>query len=217
MNESNSNVNNNVIENQETFKQEVMVAAKAEITVVDQTSYAAANDLIARLQTVRKEVVARFADPKKKAAEAHKAVCALEKSFLEPVDEKIGLLKDSTTRWYAAEQRRIEAEAERQRKEAEALAALSAEAEDAGDTDTAAEAVAAAAMAQASVTVMPKVAGTSMREVWKAVVVDVSQLPREYMIVNQSMLDKMAQATKGAVPIPGVKFEKTFINSTRSK
>lgn len=207
----------NIIEKQDEFKQEVMVAAQAEITVVDQVTYAAANDLIARLQGVRKEVVARFADPKKKAAEAHKAVCELEKSFLAPVDEKIRLLKTSTTNWYAAEQRRIAAEEERKRKEAEELAALSAEAESSGDIATAAEAVAAAAIAQATVTVMPKVAGTSMREVWKAVVVDVSQLPREYMIVNQSMLDKMAQATKGAVPIPGVRFEKTYVNATRAK
>ena len=207
----------NIIEKQDEFKQEVMVAAQAEITVVDQVTYAAANDLIARLQGVRKEVVARFADPKKKAAEAHKAVCELEKSFLAPVDEKIRLLKTSTTNWYAAEQRRIAAEEERKRKEAEELAALSAEAESSGDIATAAEAVAAAAIAQATVTVMPKVAGTSVREVWRAVVVDVSQLPREYMIVNQSMLDKMAQATKGAVPIPGVRFEKTYVNATRAK
>ena len=207
----------NIIEKQEEFKQEVMVAAKADITVVDQATYAAANNLIARLQSVRKEVVARFADPKKKAAEAHKAVCELEKSFLAPVDEKIRLLKTSTTNWYTAEQRRIEAEAERKRKEAEELAALSAEAEAQGDADTAAEAVAAAALAEATVTAMPKCTGTSMREVWKAVVVDVSQLPRQYMIVNQSMLDKMAQATKGAVPVPGVRFEKTYVNATRAK
>ena len=207
----------NIIDKQEEFKQEVMVAAKADITVVDQATYAAANNLIARLQSVRKEVVARFSDPKKKAAEAHKAVCELEKSFLAPVDEKIRLLKNSTTNWWAAEQRRIAAEAERKRREAEELAALSAEAEAQGDADTAAEAVAAAAMAEATVTAMPKVAGTSMREVWKAVVTDVSKLPREYMIVNQSMLDRMAQATKGAVPVPGVRFEKTYVNATRAK
>ena len=211
------NTNTNIIEHQDEFRQEVMVAAKADITVVDQATYTAANNLIARLQSVRKEVVARFADPKKKAAEAHKAVCELEKSFLAPVDEKIRLLKTSTTNWYTAEQRRIEAEAERKRKEAEELAALSAEAEAQGDADTAAEAVAAAALAEATVTAMPKCAGTSMREVWKAVVTDVSQIPREYMIVNQSALDKIAQATKGTLPIPGVRFEKTYINSTRAK
>lgn len=206
-----------LIERQAELKQEVTAAAQVEISVVDQMSFAAANDLIGRLQTVRKEVVARFADPKKKAAEAHKAVCELEKSFLAPVDEKIRLLKDSTTNWYAAEQKRIAAEEERKRKDAEALAALSAEAEESGETALAAEAVVAAALEQATVTVMPKCAGTSMREVWKAVVEDIAKIPREYLIVNQAMLDKVAQATKGAIPIPGVRFEKTFVNATRAK
>ena len=109
----------NIIDKQEEFKQEVMVAAKADITVVDQATYAAANNLIARLQSVRKEVVARFAAPKKKAAEAHKSICALEKEFLNPVDQQISNFKRATERWYLAEQNRIRAEEERKRKEAE--------------------------------------------------------------------------------------------------
>lgn len=206
-----------LIERQAELKQEVTAAAQAEIAVVDQVSFSAANDMIGRLQTIRKEVVERFAGPKKKAAEAHKAVCELEKSFLSPVDEKIRLLKNATTNWYAAEQKRIAAEEERKRKDAEALAALSAEAEESGETALAAEAVVAAALEQATVTVMPKCAGTSMREVWKAVVEDIAKIPREYLIVNQAMLDKVAQATKGAISIPGVRFEKTFVNATRAK
>lgn len=206
-----------LIERQAELKQEVTAAAQAEIAVVDQVSFSAANDMIGRLQTIRKEVVERFSGPKKKAAEAHKAVCELEKSFLSPVDEKIRLLKNATTNWYAAEQKRIAAEEERKRKDAEALAALSAEAEESGETALAAEAVVAAALEQATVTVMPKCAGTSMREVWKAVVEDIAKIPREYLIVNQAMLDRVAQATKGAIPIPGVRFEKTFVNATRAK
>ena len=206
-----------VIEREEELRAEVMAAARPEIAVVDQASYAAANDLIGRLQTVRKEVVARFADPKRKAAEAHKAVCELEKSFLSPVDEKIRALKGSTTAWYAAEQQRIAAEEERRRIEAEEMAGLAADAEAAGDTDTAAAAVMEAALAQASVSVVPKVAGTSMREVWRAVVVNAAELPREYLVPNQRLLDDMAKATKGAVPVPGVRFERTYVNSTRAK
>ena len=207
----------NIIEQQEQFRTEVLTAAKAEIAVVDQQTYVAANGLISKLQGVKKEVTARFAKPKKKAADAHKAVCELEKSFLAPVEDAIRRLKDQTTRWYAAEQERIRAEEERRRKEAEELAALAAEAEAAGDSETAAEAVVAAVVESATVTAMPKVAGTSMREVWHAVVVDITKIPREYLIVDQSMLDRVATATKGAVPIPGVRFEKTYINATRAK
>ena len=207
----------NVIEKQEEFKQEVMATAKAEIVVIDQETYVAANDYIGKLQTIRKEVVARFKDPKSKAAEAHKAICELEKSFLAPVDEKIKLLKDSTTAWYAAEQQRKEAEAERQRKEAEQLVALAAEAESAGDEQTAAEAVFEAVMAKAEVSAMPKCTGTSMREVWTAVVTDENKVPREYLMVNMTALNALAKATKGKINITGVKFEKTFVNATRSK
>lgn len=207
----------NIIQNQDEFKQEIMAQAKADITVVDQASFIVANDLIGKLQTIRKEVIARFKDPKAKAAAAHKAVCELEKSFLAPVEEKIILLKDSTTAWYAAEQRRLEAEAERQRNESEEYAELAADAESNGDSDTATAAVFEAVMAKAAVTVMPKAPGTAMREIWKAVVVDESKVPREYLTVNLGALEAVAKATKGKAAIPGVKFEKAYINSTRSK
>lgn len=209
--------NTSMVENQAQLRAEVQNVCAAEIIVVDQDTYVQANDLIGKLQTVRKEVVARFADPKKKAAEAHKAICALEKDFLNPLDSRISALKNSTTNWYAAEQARIRAEEDRKRREAEEAARLAAEAEAQGETEMAQEAVIEATMAQASVSVMPKVKGTSMREVYRAVVVDVNALPREYMMPNQAMIDKVVQSTKGALQIPGVRIEKTYINSTRAK
>ena len=56
-----------------------------------------------------------------------------------------------------------------------------------------------------------------MREVWKAVIVDINAIPREYLVVNQAALDKVAQATRGAIVIPGVKMVKTYINSTKAQ
>lgn len=206
-----------MVEHQSELKAEVSAVVAVEIAVTNQETYAAANDQIGKLQTVRKAIVERFSDPKKKAAEAHKAICALEKTFLNPVDERITALKNSTTRWYAAEQARIKAEEDRKRREAEELAKLAAEAEAQGDVETAEEAVVEAAMAEANVTYMPKVKGTSMREVWRAVVEDEAQVPREYLMVNQSALDAVAKATKGAIKIPGVRFKKSYINSTRAK
>lgn len=208
---------NIIIEHQDELKNEVAGAVSADFKVVDQATYAKANDYIAGLQKLKKEVIARFAEPKKKADEAHKAVRALERSFLDPINDKIDALKDATESWYKAEILRITAEEERRRKAAAELVDLAADAEASGDGATAAEAVAAAVMEDATVSVIPKCAGTTMREVWKAVVTDVTQLPREYMIVNQSALDKVAQATKGALKIPGVRFEKSYINSTKAR
>lgn len=211
------NTQQEIIPNQAELEQEVSAVVAVEIAVTNQESYIAANDQIGKLQTLRKNIVAEFADTKKAAAEAHKRVCALEKKFLDPVDQRITAFKNATTRWYAAEQARIRAEEERKRREAEEAARLAAEAEQAGEEEMALEAVAEAAAAEASVTVMPKVKGTSMREVFKAVVVDINALPREYMIPNQAALDRVVQATKGTIQIPGVRIEKSYINSTRAK
>lgn len=208
---------NIIIEHQDELKNEVAGAVSADFQVVDQATYAKANDYIAGLQKLKKEVIARFAEPKKKADEAHKAVRALERSFLDPINDKIDALKDATESWYKAEMLRIAAEEERRRKAAAELVDLAADAEASGDGETAADAVAAAVMEDAAVTVLPKCAGTSIREVWKAVVTDINQIPREYMIVNQAALDKIAQATKGALQIPGVRFERNYINSTRAR
>jgi len=211
------NTQQEIIPNQAELEQEVSAVVAVEIAVTNQESYIAANDQIGKLQTLRKNIVAEFADTKKAAAEAHKRVCALEKKFLDPVDQRITAFKNATTRWYAAEQARIRAEEERKRREAEEAARLAAEAEQAGEEELALEAVAEAAAAEASVTVMPKVKGTSMREIYRAVVVDINELPREYMIPNQAALDRVVQATKGAIQIPGVRIEKSYINSTRAK
>lgn len=48
--------------------------------------------------------------------------------------------------------------------------------------------------------------GVSYRDKWTALVVDINLVPREYMIVNQSALDKVAAVTKGSIQIAGVKF-----------
>jgi len=204
------------METQLELQKEINALVQSEIEVIDQPSFALANGLISRLQAQKKKVVEFFADPKKKAADAHKAIVNAEKAMLTPVETRINALKCATTRWYAAEQQRIAAEEEKARKEAESMAALAAEAEESGDSETAQEAIIAATLAQATVSVMPKSKGTAMRELWSAVVVDPSLVPREYLIVNQKALDALARATKGSVTIPGVKFEKTFVNSTRA-
>ena len=57
--------------------------------------------------------------------------------------------------------------------------------------------------------------GVSYREQWSAEVIDIDQLPRSYMIPNQQALDKIAQATRGTIQIPGVKFTSKKILASR--
>ena len=67
---------------------------------------------------------------------------------------------------------------------------------------------------QVQVQAPPKVtaAGTSFRSVWKFKVVDLAQVPREYMILNEQMVGALARSTKGAMTIPGIEIyeEKTI-------
>jgi colicin import membrane protein len=51
-----------------------------------------------------------------------------------------------------------------------------------------------------------KVAGQARVTTWHARILDPMLVPREYLIVNEAALQKVAQATKGAIQIPGVEF-----------
>lgn len=51
-----------------------------------------------------------------------------------------------------------------------------------------------------------KVAGISNTSKWVAKVVDISKVPRKYMLVDQKTLDAIAKASKDLIKIPGVEF-----------
>lgn len=203
--------------NEQEIRQELATMPGAEIVITNDEMYQLAGDYLREIATVKKNIKARFADPKKKAAEAHKAICNLENDLLSQVTIRENEIRQKMTAYYEAEQRRIAAEAERKRKEAEAVAQLAMEAEAAGETEMAQEATVMAALEQSSVTVAPKAAGISMRDVWEAVVTDKSKVPLEYMEVNLSALNSIARATKGTLNIPGVQFVKKTVSSVRAK
>ena len=168
----NETIEPEVVENQSELKNEIQVATATEIKVIDQKTYESANERIGLLQGLKKRVEDFFKPMKQKAQDAHKQICQQEKEQLSPILTAIEGLKQKTIAYYAAEQQRIAAEQERQRKAAEELAALAAEAETQGDTETATEAVGLAAVEEAKVTYSPSAKGTSMREVWRAEVID---------------------------------------------
>jgi len=60
-----------------------------------------------------------------------------------------------------------------------------------------------------------KVKGLSTRKEWYAEVVDFTALPNEYKIANETMLNKMAKATKDAVKVPGVVFKSRDVMASR--
>jgi len=56
------------------------------------------------------------------------------------------------------------------------------------------------------ITVETKAKGTYEVEIWKFRVVDFEKIPREYLIVNEKMLNEIARQTKGTKNIPGIEF-----------
>lgn len=190
---------------------------KTDIVVFDQQSYEAAGAMLQQIAKIKKGIQAEFAEPKKKAHEAHKALTALEKRFLDFASQGEAELRSKMEHYWQAEQARLAAEEERKRIEAEKQMQIAADAEAAGDTETAQIATALAAMEESTVTVAPKAAGVAMRETWVAKVIDKSKVPLEYMEVNMSALNAVAKATKGKISIPGVEFEKQVVSSVRAK
>lgn len=97
-------------------------------------------------------------------------------------------------------------EEEKQRKALEARAQKAAEK---GNAEKAAElAEKAKEVHVAAPVVLSEVAETKNkpRQVWKYRITAINEVPREYMIANDTMLGSVARATKGILLIPGVEF-----------
>lgn len=107
-------------------------------------------------------------------------------------------------------------EAERQRKLLEKKAEKAEEKGDAGKADElrqqATEVIAPVARVESFV---PKVAGMSTSTVWKYRITDEKLIPREYLVVNETMIGQVARATKGTLAIPGVEIYAEEIKSVR--
>jgi len=148
--------------------------------------------------------------------EAKARVMDLFRRPLELLGQAEALLKRAMLGFQQAqEQKRREAEAEARRVAAAEQERLRKEAEKAARAAEKKGNVEAAEQLRANVPVVPvptvaieapKVKGISTRTVWKARVLDANKVPRQYLVVNEKMLNDLAQATKGAVAVDGVEF-----------
>jgi len=167
------------------------------------------------LDESKKKIMEFFNKPKEYLASAEKSI----KSAM------IGW-QNEQTRIRQAEQERLakiqQEETNRLRLEAEAESARIAQLKTQADKIAAAEKVAeltqqAEAVAEQEAIIIPEpepVKGLSKRKVWKFEVVDISQLPAEYLISDDKMIGQMIRATQGKVPISGVRIysEDTIIS-----
>ena len=213
-------------------------AAKAHgLRIVDAGGCVNASQLLKSIKALRAEVAAWFAphvdaamETKRKAEAARKALVDEKDRMEAPLVDAETIVKRSLLAWETAqeqirrdEERRLQAEAQRQ---AEALtldvaAAMELEAQAAQDPEMLQEAQDLLAQpTEAPVvsvkTSVPKVAGVTYRDNWKAhdqidmkklaAAVAAGTVPVTFLIANMPALHNFARATKGTAEVPGVKF-----------
>lgn len=201
----------------QVIKSEVapVVDQAASMVVNSAESYGSASDFLKRVKQAQNRVTAFFAPMKQKAYEAHRAITAQESETLKPLQQAEATVKRIMSEYYQAqeririaEQQKAQAAAdeaarkERERLEREASKLKTPELRE-QRMEKAAQVI--APMIQVA-TAVPVISGQQVRKTWKAVVVNVDLVPREYMVVNEQALQAFARATKGAVKIPGVQF-----------
>lgn len=173
-----------------------------EISVTSDEEYAEAGNFVLGCKQLIAKIKGDFSEPKRKADEAHKAITAMEKRTLAPVEQAMSmaggvalaykreqdrLAREEADR-IAAEQRKLEEE--RRLKEAEELEAK-------GKTEEAEAVIAAPIVAPRPtkfVSPAPRVAGLSTKKQWKARIVDPGKVMFNYRLPDAVLINRKVQS-----------------------
>jgi len=208
------------------IRQEVapVVAQAGALVVQTPEQYEGAAVFLKVVKGAQKKVTDFFGPIKAAAHAAWKKTTEGEAVLLKPLTDAEATIKRKMLTFAQveeekrqAEQRRLQAAAdeaarkERERLEKEAAKLKTPELREARLEQAAM--VAAPVVTVASV--RPVVAGQSLRKTWKARVVNLAIVPREWLVVNEPALQAFARSTKGAVQIAGVEmYEETGLASS---
>ena len=158
------------------------------------------------IEESKKKIIALFNKPLEFLAGAESSI---KRAMVNWQNEQEKLRRAEEAR--LAEIQRVEAEKLRIRAEKEAAKADSLKTEK-GREAAAARAEELAAQAEITAAIAPvveskieEVFGISTRKVWKYEIIDLTILPREYMIPDESYIGKIVRASQGKKEIPGVK------------
>jgi len=188
------------LEQIETQALTTLDSAKA-LTVTNAEEYTAAGEFILGAKALVDKIKSEFAEPKKKAFEAHKAIVAMEANALAPVNQAINAVSSTALAWKREEDRKAKEEHDRQealrraameKQKLEEAAAL----EQWGETQAAEqklrEAISPIRPAKFE-SVAPKVAGLSTRQQWKARILAPSKVNRAYCLPDQTLVNRAVQ------------------------
>jgi hypothetical protein len=134
---------------------------------------------------------------------------------IEIIDQGVIIFSDEQDRKARELQAKADQEARLAREKAEARA-RELEAQGKTERAQAMQAKADAVIAPVIIPATPKVAGQGIREIWDFEIVESSLIPRQYLIPDDAMIRKIANATKGKLDIPGIKIVSRKIVSGKS-
>ncbi len=183
------------------------------IAVTDMATLARANAVRKAIGEKQKSIAAQLAKPKQWADSLHKWFCSLERAALAPLQildnyerAQITAFNDEMTRVRVAREQAI-AEARRLADQARATSEAAA-LERAGEHQLAAAVVAEAIAAPPPHVVLPNEvkAVQSFRRRWTFEVVDESEVPRDFCVIDTVKLGRYAVAMKDSAKVPGVRF-----------
>jgi len=225
---SNILVNIDTVKEQKKTSDVPALCQKAELVISNQSDYETASTILQEVKSRYKELDSQRKGITKPIDIAKKTVMELFKTPLELLEKAESKIKSLMIAYTNVQERKAREEQARLQKLADAEAARQkkildekiARAEASGKTEKAEE------LQMQKETVIPTIApvvapqietprGVSYRDQWSAEVIDINLIPREYLIANISALNKVAQATKGTLAIPGVKFNVEKILTSR--
>lgn len=211
------------MENKELEKKVMALPArvKREIQVKDQDSLSRANQGLLYIKKLKKEIKETFRPIKEKAKATLKEATAQEKRFLAPLEEPEEYLREEVKNYLDKQERiRKEAEEKAQKEKEEAEKKLkeledeklkaALEAEERGDKDEAERILNETPEKSSQILTpapirKPQTEGIHTRTNWKFEVVDISKVPREYMMADNRKINLTVQALKEETQIPGIR------------
>jgi len=187
--------------------------AKA-ITIADQDSYNQAAGLLIAIAGLEKEIIEHHKPIKDTAYAAHKAAVAAEKRLLDPLTEAKTIIKRGLG-VFVQEQERLRLEADRKaleearKREEEARLALAVEAEKQGATEETVQEIVSTPMPIQVTPTAPSFQravgiGASRKPVYRWRVINESQIPREFLKIDDVKINGHVRAHGATAKIAGI-------------
>ncbi len=211
----------------EELSKEVATITNFEVAIKTQGDYERFAEILKAIKAMDKKVEENRVSVTRPLDAAKAAFQALIKPLQNKLSDAERVIKQAMIAYTEEQERARREQEEKLRKQAEAdaekeRAKLQAKADKAiaaGKAEKAEELAQQAAQVQVvAPTLAPTVEtpkGISYREKWTATVVNFKDLPDEYKVPNQQALDRVAQAMKGNLAIPGVTYKCEKILSSR--